>query len=61
VSLRGGYATDLTSAALGPGFVWPPMLAPLLTTYLRSLADAGRFQLGPPRRRSSDRLRAVGR
>jgi hypothetical protein len=69
-ALRGGYATDLTSAALGPGFQWPAVDASLLATYLRALAEAGRFALGPsPKRssaqpaarRSSDKLFAAGR
>jgi amino acid adenylation domain-containing protein/thioester reductase-like protein len=69
-SLRGGYATEATSAALGAGFEWPLVDAGLLGTYLRAMADAGRFALGPsPKRlsvaptirRSSDKLLAVGR
>jgi myxalamid-type nonribosomal peptide synthetase MxaA len=70
VALRGGYATELTSAALGPGFQWPAVDASMLATYLRALGDAGRFALGPsPKRssvqpaarRSSDKLLAAGR
>ena len=69
-ALRGGYATEATSRALGPGFAWAPIDAPLLATYLRALADTGRFALGPsPKRtsalpasrRSFDKLFAVGR
>jgi amino acid adenylation domain-containing protein/thioester reductase-like protein len=52
-SLRGGYATEATRAALGPGFEWPPIDARLLGTYLRAMSDAGRFWLEPSPRRSS--------
>ncbi len=52
-SLRGGYAAEVTSAALGPGFEWPPIDAQLVATYLRSTGDAGRFSLGPSPKRSS--------
>jgi amino acid adenylation domain-containing protein/thioester reductase-like protein len=52
-SLRGGHASDVTSAALGPSFEWPTIDAKLLSAYLRALADAGRFWLGPSPKRSS--------
>jgi amino acid adenylation domain-containing protein/thioester reductase-like protein len=52
-SLRGGHATQATSAALGPSFEWPAIDARLLSAYLRALADAGRFWLGPSPKRSS--------
>jgi thioester reductase-like protein len=67
-SLRGGYATATTCAELGSDFAWPPIDAPLLATYLRSMADAGRFALGllpkrtsvfPSPRASSDKLPAI--
>jgi nonribosomal peptide synthetase MxcG len=66
-SLRGGYATELTSRALGADFEWPPVDASMLRTYLRAMANAGRFSLGlspkrpsmmPSVKRSSDRLLA---
>ena len=52
-ALRGGYATERTRAALGAGFEWPSIDAQLLGTYMRALADAGRFALGPSPKRSS--------
>jgi hypothetical protein len=69
-SLRGGYATEVTSRALGADFEWPPVDASMLRTYLRAMANAGRFSLGlspkrpsmmPSVKRSSDRLLASGR
>ena len=68
--LRGGYATPGTSSALGPSFEWPPIDAHLLATYLRALADAGRFPLGrsprvssgvPSSRRAQGKLPVIGR
>jgi thioester reductase-like protein len=61
-SLRGGYETKATSAALGSAFQWPALDASLIAGYLRAMGDAGRFALGQsPRRlagRSSGKLLA---
>jgi amino acid adenylation domain-containing protein/thioester reductase-like protein len=68
--LRGGHATQLTSSVLTPSFSWPAIDAHLLSTYLRAMADAGRFPLGrsprvssgvPSSRRSQDKFPVVGR
>jgi amino acid adenylation domain-containing protein/thioester reductase-like protein len=42
-SLRGGYESTATRAAVGPDFAWPALDARLVSTALRAMVRSGRF------------------